>query len=96
MVLPHDAIADGWLVYIGMVPTVLAYWLFYQGLRSTASEVTGVLTLLEPLAAAVLAAIVLHETLTGTALVGGGLMLVAVGSLYLRTPSPDVGEVPPP
>jgi DME family drug/metabolite transporter len=94
--LPHDAIADGWLVYIGMVPTVLAYWLFYQGLRSTASEVTGVLTLLEPLAAAVLAAIVLHETLTGTALVGGGLMLVAVGSLYLRTPSPDVGEVPPP
>jgi hypothetical protein len=43
-----------------------------------------------------LAAIVLHETLTGTALVGGGLMLVAVGSLYLRTPSPDVGEVPPP
>ena len=96
LALPTDGIANGWLVYIGVVPTVVAYWLFYQGLRSTASEVTGVLTLLEPLAAAVLAAIVLHESLTGEALAGGCLMLLAVGSLYLRKPSPDVGEVSPP
>jgi drug/metabolite transporter, DME family len=96
MAVPTDGIANGWLVYIGVVPTVAAYWLFYRGLRSTESEVTGVLTLLEPLAAAVLAAIVLHESLPGEALVGGCLMLVAVGSLYLRKPTPDVGEVPPP
>jgi drug/metabolite transporter, DME family len=96
MAVPHDAVANGWLLYIGVVPTVAAYWLFYRGLRSTASEVAGVLTLLEPLAAAVLAAIVLHETLSGSALLGGLLMLLAVGSLYLRRPAPDVGEVPPP
>jgi DME family drug/metabolite transporter len=96
MAVPSDAVADWWLVYIGVVPTVAAYWLFYRGLRSTASEVSGVLTLLEPLAAAVLAAIVLHETLTGAALVGGLLMLIAVGSLYLRRPAPEVGDVPPP
>jgi DME family drug/metabolite transporter len=94
--VPHDAVANGWLVYIGIVPTVAAYWLFYRGLRSTVSEVAGVLTLLEPLAAAVLAALVLHESLSGWAVVGGLLMLVAVGSLYLRRPAPDVGEVPPP
>jgi DME family drug/metabolite transporter len=96
MAVPHDGIANWWLVYIGVVPTVAAYWLFYRGLRSTASEVAGVLTLLEPLTAAVLAAIVLHESLTGWAIAGGLLMLVAVGSLYLRRPAPDVGEVPPP
>jgi DME family drug/metabolite transporter len=94
--VPHDAVANAWLGYIGVVPTVLAYWLFYRGLRSTASEVAGVLTLLEPLTAAVVAAIVVHEELTGTAIVGGCLMLVAVAALYARRPAPDVGEVPPP
>jgi DME family drug/metabolite transporter len=94
--VPRDGIANGWLIYIGVVPTVAAYWLFYRGLRSTAPEVAGVLTLLEPLAAAVLAAIVLHESLSRWAVVGGLLMLVAVGSLYLRKPRPDLGEIPPP
>lgn len=94
--VPHDAVANAWLAYIGVVPTVLAYWLFYRGLRSTVPEVAGVLTLLEPLTAAVVAAIVVHEQLTGLAIVGGGLMLVAVAALYARRPAPDVGEVPPP
>jgi DME family drug/metabolite transporter len=96
LAVPGDAIALGWLAYIGVVPTVAAYWLFYRGLRSTASEVAGVLTLLEPLTATVLAAIVVHEQLTSAALLGGVLMLVAVGALYLRRPAPEVGEVPPP
>ena len=96
MAVPHDAIAGGWLVYIGVVPTVLAYWLFYAGLRSTPSEVAGVLTLLEPLTAAVVAALVLHESLSPAGLVGGALMLAAVGALYLRAPAPEITEVPPP
>jgi drug/metabolite transporter (DMT)-like permease len=96
LAITDDAIAAGWLGYIGVVPTVAAYWLFYRGLRSTASEVAGVLTLLEPLTAAVLAAVVVHEQLSGAALLGGALMLIAVGALYLRRPAPDVAELPPP
>ena len=38
---PADAIASGWLVYIGVVTTVLAYALFYRGLQTTASETAG-------------------------------------------------------
>lgn len=91
--LPHDSIANGGLLYIGIVPTVAAYWLFYRGLRSTPSEIAGVLTLLEPLAATVLAAIVLHETLSALGIIGALLMLVAVGALYARRP---VAEAPPP
>jgi drug/metabolite transporter (DMT)-like permease len=94
--MPRDSVAVGWLGYIGVVPTVAAYWLFYRGLRSTAPEVAGVLTLLEPLTAAVLAAIVVHEQLGAGAVIGAGLMLVAVAALYLRRPTPDVAELPPP
>ena len=92
----RDGVATFWLGYIGIVPTVVAYWFFYRGLRSTASEVAGVLTLLEPLTAAVLAAIVVHEQLTAAALVGGALMLIAVAALYLRKPAPEVADLPPP
>lgn len=80
-------------MYIGVVPTVLAYWLFYRGLRSTASEVAWVLTLLEPLAATALAAIALHEMLSSEGVVGASLLQVAVASLYVRRP---VSEAPPP
>ncbi|MEO9139628.1 MAG: DMT family transporter [Jatrophihabitans sp.] len=91
---PADVISSGWLIYIGIVPTIAAYALFYRGLRSTTPEVAGVLTLLEPLTAALLAAAVLHESLSGWAVLGGVLMLVAVASLYLRRPIEP--ELPPP
>ena len=58
MAVPSSGVANGWLIYIGIVSTVVAYCLFYSGLRSTSSEVAGVLTLLEPLTAALLAACV--------------------------------------
>jgi drug/metabolite transporter, DME family len=97
--LPGDPIATAWLGYIGIVPTSLAYWLFYRGLRTTEPEVAGVVTLLEPLAAAALAAVVLHETLSVPAVVGACLMLVAVGSFYVgpsRAGATELPEVPPP
>lgn len=89
---PADAIASGWLVYIGVATTVVAYGLFFTGLRTTPSETVGVLTLLEPLAAAVLAAVVLHERLSALGIVGAVLLLGAIAGMYLRTPE---DETPP-
>ncbi len=86
---PSDVVASGWLVYIGVVSTVAAYGLFYAGLRSTSSEAAGVLTLLEPLAAALLAAAFLHESLSGAGLLGSALLLAAITALYLRRPEPE-------
>ena len=86
---PADAIASGWLVYIGLVPTVAAYVLFYRGLRTVSSEVAGVLTLLEPLAAAVIAAIALHERMTWLGIAGAVLMLAAIVGLYVRGEEPE-------
>ncbi|MDQ2750951.1 MAG: DMT family transporter [Actinomycetota bacterium] len=89
MGLTSDAITDGWLIYIGIVSTVIAYGLFYTGLRSTSSEVAGVLTLLEPLAATVLAVVFLGESLSALGWSGALLLLVAIAVLYVRRPEPD-------
>ncbi len=85
----HDGVSILWLIYLGVFTTALAYALFYAGLRSTPPEVAAVLTLLEPLAAAILAVVLLHEHLAPLGVVGGALMLVAIAVLYLRRPSAD-------
>jgi drug/metabolite transporter, DME family len=77
--LPLAAVA-----YLGVVTTALAYLLFYAGMRTTAGSVAAVLTLLEPLVAAVLAVVVLGERLTTATVVGGLLLLVAIGGSYRR------------
>jgi DME family drug/metabolite transporter len=56
------------------------------------SETAGVLSLLEPLAAAVLAALALHERLGPLGLIGATVLLVAIAGMYVRQPEPD----PPP
>jgi DME family drug/metabolite transporter len=88
MGVPTDALAGGLLVYIGIVATVIAYGLFYTGLRSTSAEVAGVLTLLEPLAATVLATVLLGESLSGWGWCGALLLLVAIAVLYVRRLEP--------
>jgi drug/metabolite transporter, DME family len=87
---PGDAIASGWLVYIGIVPTALAYALFYLGLRSVSSETAGVLSLIEPLTAAALATAVLHERLGPLGVLGAAVLLAAIAGLYARQREPDV------
>jgi DME family drug/metabolite transporter len=71
------------LGYMGIIATALAYGLFFHGLRSTTSEVASVLTLLEPLAATLLAVVLIGERLPAAGWVGGALLLVAVGVLYV-------------
>jgi DME family drug/metabolite transporter len=62
----------------------VAYALFYAGLRTTAGSTAAVLTLLEPLAAAALAVLILGESLSRSGLAGGMLLLAAVALLYTR------------
>jgi DME family drug/metabolite transporter len=88
-----DAVALGWLGYIGVVSTVIAYGLFYTGLRSTSAQVAGVLTLLEPLTATVLAVAFLGESLTLAGWFGALLLLVAIAVLYVRRPEPDAAAL---
>ena len=79
-----DPVALALLVYLGAVPTALAYGLFFTGVRAVPAAVVSIVTLLEPLTATALATVLLGERLAPTALVGGLLMLGAVAGLYLR------------
>jgi DME family drug/metabolite transporter len=72
------------LLFLGVVTTAIAYALFYAGLRTVPGSVAAVLTLLEPLTAALLAVVLLGEPLPGLTVAGGLLLLSAVAALYLR------------
>lgn len=82
------------IVYLGAATTVLAYALFYAGLRSTSSSVASVLTLVEPLTATILAVILLSEPLPLLTIAGGVLLLGAIGVLYLAPAGPSVSTKP--
>ena len=65
-------------LYLGIVPTALAYSLFARGLRSLdASEVTT-LVLAEPLTATVLGVVVLDERVGAGGLLGAALILAGL------------------
>ena len=53
----------GWslLLYLGTIPTALAYVLFIAGMRSTTATVASISTLLEPLVATILAWLIFGE-----------------------------------
>jgi DME family drug/metabolite transporter len=72
------------LLYLGLVPTALAYGMFFTGLRTVPGAVASIVTLLEPLTATALATAFLGERLAPGALAGGLLVLAAVAGLYLR------------
>ncbi len=76
----------GWLMlgYLGAVPTALAYGLFMRGMRSTSSTVASILTLCEPLTAAILAWIFFGERLGPSALLGACLLVGTIVLLSFR------------
>lgn len=72
----------GLLLYLGAVPSALAYGLFFTGLHTVPSTSAVIVTLLEPLTAAALAALLFGERLGVAGVLGGGLLLAAVLLLY--------------
>jgi DME family drug/metabolite transporter len=66
------------LAYFGLVPTALAYALFYTGLRSIRASTAAVVALIEPLLAALIGVLAFHEHLTPLGLTGAAVLLAAV------------------
>lgn len=79
--------AGGWVlaVYMGVFPSVIAYGIFLVGMRVISAEVASILTLTEPLAAAIFAALIFGESLTLNGWVGAILMCAGF-VLTLRQP----------
>lgn len=70
----------GWLLllYLGLVPTALAYGMFQTGLRSVSATTASIVSLLEALVAAILAWWLFGETLQSTGIIGGGLLILSI------------------
>jgi DME family drug/metabolite transporter len=85
---PHAPRAWAWILYLGVMTMALAYMSFYAGLRTVPAGSAVIATLLEPVTAAVLAAILLGERLGVGGTVGCVLVLAAVAGLS-RTGSSD-------
>jgi drug/metabolite transporter, DME family len=83
--VPRDAASIGGTAWLALVATIVAYGLFYAGLRTTPGHVAMILTLLEPVTAVLLAAVVLDEPLTIANVAGGLLLLAAICVLYVPT-----------
>ncbi|MFS2032127.1 EamA family transporter, partial [Curtobacterium sp. CT11-45] len=79
-------VAANWPVflYLALVPTVLGHSLYAVGLRSVSASVATLLSLFEPVVAAVLAVLVVGEHLGAGGWVGIGL--VVVGLAFLAVP----------
>ncbi|MGW0564835.1 DMT family transporter [Streptomyces sp. NPDC003016] len=82
--LPHtaDPVRVLWLlVYVAAVPTALAYALYFAGAAVVRSATVSVITLLEPVSAAVIAVVLLGEHLAPATVAGTLLLLAAVAGL---------------
>jgi len=84
---------SAWLLvaYLGIGPTALAYGAYFAGLRTVPATTASLLALLEPLTAALGAALLRDERLGTAGLVGAALLATAVVVLRPRRRSPTMG-----
>lgn len=84
MWLPVDIEVLALALYLGAVPTALAYTAYFLGLSGAHPVLAALAALLEPLTAALLAALLLGERLGVTGWSGAGLLVLALAVSYLR------------
>jgi DME family drug/metabolite transporter len=84
LAIPVHADVLGLAVYLGLVPTALAYAAYFRGLVSAHPVLAALSALLEPLTAAVLSALVLHERLGVVGWCGAALLVGALAVSYWR------------
>ncbi len=82
-------------LYLGAVPTALAYVLFARGLRRVSAAETATLTLAEPLTAAILGVAVLGERPGVMAAAGAALILAGLLLLAARPTAPAASRLEP-
>lgn len=73
------------IIWLGLIPTALAYILYAKGLKGIAPGVASTLILAEPATATILAAVVLNESISLQGWVG--IATVAIGLAYLSRES---------
>jgi DME family drug/metabolite transporter len=73
----------GVILYLGAVPTALAYGLFFAGLTAVRATTASVIVLVEPVGAALIGVLVLGEHLSALSVAGAALLMLAVTLLAI-------------
>ena len=88
------------LMYLVVVGSVIAFWLYYWLVRRMNVTNTMLIALVTPVVAVILGMIVLHETLNWRLVVGGALIILGLALIVLRKqhktvaiPGSDAGSV---
>lgn len=87
--LKRPAVVWGWILYIGVLGTLVPFGLFLEGvnlIRSTRASITATL---EPIMAGILSFFFLHETMGFGQLFGAGLVVLSVIVLQLNQDKDD-------
>ncbi|MFS8202284.1 DMT family transporter [Streptomyces sp. CWNU-52B] len=79
MELPPRIDVVGAVMFLGLVPTAVAYTSYFTGLRHAGAAAGIIAILLEPLTATQLAVLIAHDHLDGLQVLGAFLVLVAIG-----------------
>ncbi|MFH8383448.1 DMT family transporter [Kitasatospora sp. NPDC018058] len=77
----NPAVTGGALLFLGTVPTLLAYRWYFSGLTAVPGTTASVLVLLEPATAAVIGVLFLGEPFTAALVAGSALLLAAIAAL---------------
>ncbi|TCO47271.1 DMT family transporter [Actinocrispum wychmicini] len=74
------------VVYLGVVTTGIAYWLFARGVRHLGAATAVTISLLEPAGAAIIAAVAFREHVSLAQWTGIGLICAAIASIGFAGP----------
>lgn len=89
-----DLPVSGWLLilYLGVVTEGVAFLMFQRALQTETATMASVVTLLEPLVAAILAWMFFEERLGAVSWGGAGLLIGALGLLTVASTQAGPGE----
>lgn len=84
--IPSNLSVTGWLIllYLGVVPTAIAYVLFNVGLKKASATKAAIATLFEPLTATVLSVILIGERFSQVQGIGASLLIVALVLIVVK------------
>ncbi len=94
-----DAAAVGGYLYLGLIGTAVAYWIWFRGIARLPATSVAFLALLSPISAAVIGWAALSQALTPLQLLGMAIALTGtlLGQAPAKTPTPPsaAAETPP-
>lgn len=77
------------VLFLAVATTIAPFLLFVWGLERVRASNAGIVSTLEPLTAALIAFVWLHQSLSGWQLAGGAMVLVGIGVVQAERPAPE-------